>query len=380
MQDKRFVVLDSLRGVCALLVAVHNLNYGHWLPQAAFVAHSSLFVDFFFILSGFIMTHTYFGRLTQAPHLWAFLIRRIGRLWPLHVTILAILVIMYCFGLAIEQIVGLRLNIQHDVSSRFTQTVVSNLLLIQTFDQASYLTWNSPSWSISAELWTYFLFSLLCVSAASSRSSSLFTFIMAGVVLFAGATLFIFSPRFLETNTDYAFCRCLYGFSAGYFAYQAWSHPLFGALASGITEALAVALVSVFVFYVGNDIRSMMAPLIFGFTVLIFAYERAGISNVLMAAPFTRLGAWSYSIYMSHWVIRNLLREAEQVLQNLSESHVTLNFVSANDAWMRPLLLSGYLIIVVIFASQMFRLIEQPGRSLFNRMSRGLMGRPFPVL
>jgi peptidoglycan/LPS O-acetylase OafA/YrhL len=78
----RFVALDSWRGVCAILAAIHNLNFGPWLPQVAFVANSSLFVDFFFALnlSGFVISHAYMDRLSCASDVIRFMLRRIGRL------------------------------------------------------------------------------------------------------------------------------------------------------------------------------------------------------------------------------------------------------------------------------------------------------------
>ena len=55
----RFKTLDSWRGITALLVAVHNFGY----PQTTFVMHSSFFVDFFFVLSGFVISHAYMDKL-----------------------------------------------------------------------------------------------------------------------------------------------------------------------------------------------------------------------------------------------------------------------------------------------------------------------------
>ena len=53
----RFDVLDGWRDVAALMVAVFHFNglhHGFFVP---FVANSYLFVDFFFVLSGFVITH-----------------------------------------------------------------------------------------------------------------------------------------------------------------------------------------------------------------------------------------------------------------------------------------------------------------------------------
>ena len=51
------------------------------------------------------------------------------------------------------------------------RTIVNNLLLIQAFDIPSQLTWNAPSWTISTEFWTYFLFAMICLSANGRRVS-----------------------------------------------------------------------------------------------------------------------------------------------------------------------------------------------------------------
>ena len=49
--------LESLRGVAACCVALHHSPFMLGAQPAGFVASSYLFVDFFFILSGFVMTH-----------------------------------------------------------------------------------------------------------------------------------------------------------------------------------------------------------------------------------------------------------------------------------------------------------------------------------
>jgi len=88
--EHRFASLDALRGVCAVCVAL--LHYVILLPNhfvgIHFFTHTWLFVDFFFVLSGFVISHAYFQRLDNTNELASFLIKRIGRLWPLHKAIL----------------------------------------------------------------------------------------------------------------------------------------------------------------------------------------------------------------------------------------------------------------------------------------------------
>jgi hypothetical protein len=64
----RFLALDSWRGACAVLVAIHNfgtLSLRWHFADAPFPSHSSLFVDFFFVLGGFVITHAYIDKLNS---------------------------------------------------------------------------------------------------------------------------------------------------------------------------------------------------------------------------------------------------------------------------------------------------------------------------
>jgi peptidoglycan/LPS O-acetylase OafA/YrhL len=79
-----YVVLDGLRGVASLMVVVFHLfetfNGGSSAKQI--VNHGYLAVDFFFLLSGFVIAYAYderWGRMTQ----WEFYKRRLIRLQPM---------------------------------------------------------------------------------------------------------------------------------------------------------------------------------------------------------------------------------------------------------------------------------------------------------
>ena len=91
-----------------------------------------MFVDFFFVLSGFVITHADGERLTSISELGRFVVRRIGRLWPLHVAILVALIALEILrALAQSRMgsAGMRpaFSENHSVSS-----IITNLLLIQS--------------------------------------------------------------------------------------------------------------------------------------------------------------------------------------------------------------------------------------------------------
>lgn len=68
--------LDALRGIAALSVLAYHLHVFYHTP---FFRAGPLAVDFFFMLSGYVMARTYEGRFPTPP---SFLWRRFRRFWP----------------------------------------------------------------------------------------------------------------------------------------------------------------------------------------------------------------------------------------------------------------------------------------------------------
>lgn len=79
----RYEILDGLRGVAALLVVAHHLfeTYYHTAPNQP-INHGYLAVDFFFVLSGFVIGYAYDDRWNRMST-WNFVKRRLIRLHPM---------------------------------------------------------------------------------------------------------------------------------------------------------------------------------------------------------------------------------------------------------------------------------------------------------
>ncbi len=86
-KHSRYDVLDGMRGIAAIMVMLSRFT-----QQGAFPAHLSfptnnstwLAVDFFFVLSGFVLAHSYGKRLlSQAMSARDYLARRFIRLYPM---------------------------------------------------------------------------------------------------------------------------------------------------------------------------------------------------------------------------------------------------------------------------------------------------------
>ncbi|KQN29073.1 hypothetical protein ASE88_08850 [Sphingomonas sp. Leaf38] len=74
------VGLDLLRGVAAVFVMLHHAEFFYGL--AGFWAHGYIAVDFFFLLSGFVLAIRYEGAMREGLRARTFLALRIRRLWP----------------------------------------------------------------------------------------------------------------------------------------------------------------------------------------------------------------------------------------------------------------------------------------------------------
>src|SRR5437667_12874785 len=122
----RFVVLDSWRGIAACLVALFHLDAYSHLYGVPFLRNSWLFVDFFFVLSGFVIAANYQQRLIEGFGIWRFALLRFGRLYPLHVTVLGICIL----GHLAYSISGLGSLAPFEPPTRSADTIIANLLLI----------------------------------------------------------------------------------------------------------------------------------------------------------------------------------------------------------------------------------------------------------
>jgi peptidoglycan/LPS O-acetylase OafA/YrhL len=80
MTQRHFSTLDGLRGIAALAVVVYHRR--DW-SGADLVSHSYLAVDFFFLLSGFVIAYSYERKLLEGMSFQAFVAVRLSRLYPL---------------------------------------------------------------------------------------------------------------------------------------------------------------------------------------------------------------------------------------------------------------------------------------------------------
>ncbi|MFT0861558.1 acyltransferase family protein [Ancylobacter sp. G4_0304] len=389
---ERFEALDSWRGICALAVVVYHFGYSVDIEfmQSAVLYNAYLFVDFFFVLSGFVVCHAYRDRLGSRRQLGGFLLRRIGRLWPLHLAVLFALML----AVTLINVAGHhpdRLMIHEGEGNYSLHALLLNVALLNSMGFYG-ISWNGPAWSIGAEFYTYALFALVVIISGRRLLP-----VALAISLAAVGAIVLFAPSYMNSTADYGFIRCLAGFFAGVVASHLHQRlrglPLPGAT---LWELAVVALAGLFIAMAGEGanrvgVQSVLAPAVFALAVLVFAREGGLVSKALRLRPWRALGQWSFSIYLIHMPLLILLSYVLWLIGDLTGATLRATvLVNGTESRLYQLggplasmaLLAAFVLAVVALAALSFRMVEVPWRDYFARLARTYetRGRSFRLL
>ena len=153
--NQRFLVLDSFRGIAAVCVVIFHMHIVGSITELAFFRASSLFVEFFFVLSGFVLAHTYGFRNISFKR---FILSRTFRLYPLHLFMFIIFVFLE-FSKLLAYKYGFVFNNIPFTGEKALIEIIPNLLFLQSWlPFTESLSWNYPAWSLSVEYYMYIIF------------------------------------------------------------------------------------------------------------------------------------------------------------------------------------------------------------------------------
>lgn len=218
---KHYEILDGLRGVAAILVVIFHIfetfSGGNRFIQI--INHGYLAVDFFFLLSGFVVAYAYddrWGKMTQ----WEFYKRRLIRLQPMVIMGMIIGAIFYYFqasDILFPQIAGMEVwKVILTMLIGFTLLPIPPSMEIRGWGEMHPL--NGPAWSLFFEYIANILYALI-FRRFSNKVLSVFVLIFAGLLI----NYTVFGPKGdviggwslnLE-QMNVGFTRLLYPFFAG---------------------------------------------------------------------------------------------------------------------------------------------------------------------
>lgn len=311
---ERFEVLDIFRGIFASLVVLFHLSAFSATPiiNNGFVYNSDLFVDFFFVLSGFVIAYSY-QFIKTGKELGKFFRKRFFRLYPLHFIVLLI------FGV-IELSKHFAAGYVHvnkiDNVSNNAATFITNIFLVNSVKLPGIndVSWNIASWSISAEMIAYLVFGFTMLFINRSNLTNIKVFIYVLIIVAAGAAFYWCTGGFrLTYSFDYGFLRGIFGFFIGVVCYNTFNVSkiylrTFNDMVFSFLEIILLAVTVGFVCY-GSLFKNygFIYELLFFLTILVFAFEKGLLSGLLKKSKFLhQTGKYSYSIYMIHTLILSL--------------------------------------------------------------------------
>ncbi|TRW17437.1 acyltransferase family protein [Glacieibacterium frigidum] len=368
---RRFAALDALRGLCACLVCLFHFRANSSVADAAFIRQSWQFVDFFFVLSGFVIAANYRDRLAAHMPTGQFMLLRLGRIYPLHAFMLAVFVATELTALALGSGGAAGRALFDEAHS--ARAILSNLLLIQSVGFEDRLTWNQPAWSIAVEIWAYLLFALAVRAFGRGLDAALVV-----VVVVAPLLLFALAGS-INVSFDYGLIRCVYGFALGVLCWSIWGRwgDALLARARGWTalEIAAGGAVALFVTYAGPTAWNLLGPPLFAAALLVFAREGGAVSRALATPVPLLLGTLSYSIYMVHSFVQSRFDDVLLAVERLTGTPLTTRVVDngppeilAGADPVQGVLLTILMLAVVVAVSWLtYRFVEVPAQRWSRR-------------
>lgn len=300
-------ILDGLRGVAAIMVVWFHIFEAYatsHLDQQ--INHGYLAVDFFFILSGFVIGYAYDSRW-KTMKTREFIKRRLIRLQPMVIMGALIGGIMFYFqGCSVWDVSKVT------VLALFVATFINALLIpatpaIEVRGLGEMYPLNGPSWSLFFEYIGNILYALF-IHKLSTKALSILVFI-AGCGL---ATFAIFGPYgdicagFQLTGTEFTagFMRLLFSFSAGLLLFRVFKP----AKIKGVFWICSLSLIALMAIpriggaenlWMNGVYDTICVVAIFPLLVYLGASSQA--TNKITTRICEFLGAISYPLYMVHY-------------------------------------------------------------------------------
>lgn len=286
LRRHRFVALDSLRGIAAVGVMFFHFGDVGLISSQPLLRMGYIFVDFFFVLSGFIIAAAYGDLLARGFSRVTFMMLRLGRIYPLHIAVVA--------GFALAKI-----GTGHSLfeGSHGVEYLARAVFLLDGYFPNDLNYYNAASWSISIELAAYGLAALLFGRGVWGLAVAGLIWIAAVWGYLAEIDLPVFGAM-LQVG--------LMGFGLGVAAWALFSRldPQKRLPWGSALEIAVLITAGLLISYVGDVTwRLLVCDLSFVAAVILFAREEGAISRILAAPSMQALGRWSYSIYLTHLLI-----------------------------------------------------------------------------
>ena len=301
-ESNDFLMLDTLRFIASMSIVMYH--YKQELSPSLLktllsdiLFHAELFVDLFFLISGFIIAYVYHNRMTSLKDYGFFMQKRIARLAPLHWLLL--------IGYLLIWVTTAYMDIPLRNPDKYTAScILPHIFLIQSVKGfCDTVALNYVSWSISAEMIMYLLFPLFLYVFKVSKRLGLILAILIPVIL-----AFIYRDHlnnYVGMTVTNGFIRAIPTFFMGMCVYF-WKDAI-----KNIPNSFILANILLFGFYIISfmvpDMSSLyLLPIIYGIFIFSVISDNEKKTPKSMTG-IAGLGQLTYGIYMIYPIIQTIV-------------------------------------------------------------------------
>ena len=371
----KIAALAGARAFPPLMVVMFHFSEGHhysrFRPLDLLATRGYLWVEFFFVLSGFILAHVYWPRLKdlfRRSGYVAFLRARLIRLYPLHLFMLLLILILVMTLRALAAHGGylsiFDAKYHQDVS---VKGFWLSVFLVHAWNLMNSLTWNGVSWFVSVEFALCLVFPALLWLAEGGlwRGFALIAAGLCGLV-----ALLLTSRHGLDITYHNGVLRGLCDFSVGIGMavlfrrlkprdrLPDWVHSL---LQLALLGLLGLVVMNTGWSHTRMDIFTVLPLMMLVFAL---AFDRGLVARALQTRLPQVMGEWSYAIYLGQTAWLLAIRFFAQRLYPPPETIVLGRSFSSLIWWLEPLCL---VIVCVLWGGLLAHCVEQPAAAALRR-------------
>jgi peptidoglycan/LPS O-acetylase OafA/YrhL len=357
--------LTGLRGMAAILVVAY-----HFFPTANIsetwvkytIGRGYIWVDLFFVLSGYVMALNYgkmftggFSRAAFAE----FLVRRIARIYPLYIVLLGAQLIytVIVYGSFHQSIAWPAVTVGNPVHD-----IPANILLVQSLAVSPSIL--GQAWSISTELAAYLAFPALVALVFCNDRRLITATALVAVTLLVGVVVINMQDGAYHSGSLDAYdgtritplMRCLGEFLCGMLTFRLNTMHRLVTVAS--YDSVSFMTLAVLIVMLVTGAPDLAVAAMFPALVLCLSQNSglfaAVFSNVLMYG----LGIISYAMYLLHPLLQQPRERTE---------HMMAAYFPHDVAVALSMLLATVILLLISVAS--YNGIEVPGRRAVRRLS-----------
>ncbi|BAZ22477.1 hypothetical protein NIES4073_33600 [Kalymmatonema gypsitolerans NIES-4073] len=338
---KRLNLIQVYRGVAAVLVLLahgdlifnQNLNQDFLFKIFTFGGSG---VDFFFVLSGFILFYVHKSDIGHRSKLKSFLFKRFIRIYPI-----------YWVVLTLKLSASLFFSYDLDANQRNVFEIIKAFLLFPQDREILSSSFLGVSWTLSFEIFFYLIFSLLIAWKPKISVPIIIAWLIGTLGHFIG----IFKIPENSLLLNFIFDQHNLDFALGFLAAYLLSKYKIGYGMTFISiGAFLYTLSAINYYYAITKISPVIA---FGIpsTLLVIGAVSLELSRkVNVSSPLIYIGNASYSIYLMHgFVINNITKFVFKIYPNLTENLFILNIFGLIVA-----------VIALMFGCAVYSFIEKP--------------------